>query len=325
LISVIIPTLNEEKTIEATLKSLINQDYNGKYEIVIVDSNSEDKTIEIVSNFLRKNVKLFLENENNISNARNMGVKNSKGEIIAFIDAGRIAPKNWLRKIEDSFKENSIGGVGGTFKSKDNLNLFEKFTFLDKIYRSGFKKKYVDVVCTGNAAFSKKVINEVGGFDKRFAKRGENSDFCYRVSKKYKILYRPDIFVYYKDSINLRKFIKEHFLNGFYHFSLYLRHKEKMLGDDYGRFSLIVQSLIFLISLFLTLINPYFILFFISAFIILNIKFLKLIDRKEKFLLLTALILQILRIFSWIIGAGFGFIKLISNTIFNYLIENKLV
>jgi glycosyltransferase involved in cell wall biosynthesis len=315
-VSVVIPIYNEEKTIEKTIRSLLHQNYRGKFEIIVVDSESTDKTVEIVKNFLKKSkkIKLFFIKDRNIAKARNVGIKNSRGEIIAFIDAGRIAPKNWMKKIVEILEDKNIEGVGGGFRllNKSNLNVFEKFTALDKIYRTESKRKYVDIVCTGNAAFRKKAITGIGGFDEKFAKRGENSDFCYRmVENNGKILASPDIFVYYNDSYDIKKFLKEHFLNGYYHLFLYLKHNKKMFGDDYKRNFLVAQCFVFLISLFLIITNPYFMIFFIFFFLILNINFFKFFAKKEKALFIPALLLQILRVFLWTLGAFFGFIELL--------------
>ena len=316
-VSIVIPTLNEEKTIAPTLRSLLNQDYDGKYEIIVVDGNSTDRTKKIVSSFIKKNknIKLFSETgKPNIARARNIGIKHAKGEIIAFIDAGRVAPRNWLRKIVDCFKRENIEGLGGGFKlPRKKLNAIEKFTGLDKIYRTNQQKKYTDIVCTGNAAFLKRTIKKVGGFDEQFDKRGENTDFCYKVNGK--ILFKPDIFVYYNDSYNLKKFIKEHFWNGFYYFLVCLKHKHKTLKDDYRKFSFVVQP--FFISLFFIflLFNSYLSLLVLLLFLLVNIKFLKFVSKHSKKMIVPSFFLQGVRMVLWIAG---GISSAVCTTIKSY-------
>ncbi len=315
-VSIIIPTFNEEKTIGHTLKSLIDQDYDGKYEILIVDGNSTDNTRNVISKFIKNkhNIKILSEKNDkpNIARARNIGIKNAKGDIIAFIDSGRIAPKNWLKKITDCFKDKTIVGVGGGFQLTDNLNTIEKFTALDKIYRTNLQKKYTDVVCTGNAAFRKKTIKDVHGFDEFFAKRGENTDFCYRICKKGKILCKPNIKTYYKDSFNINKFIREHILNGFYYFFICLKYRNKTLKDDYRKFSFIIQPFIislFLLSLFF---NPLFSIFLFTIFIFVNIRFIKFISKYDsKYIILPFIFLQLIRNISWILGVSWAILHTI--------------
>jgi len=325
LISVVVPTLNEEKTIEDTLKSLIGQIYRN-FEVIIVDSGSKDKTLEILKKYQRisKKIKLRKIKEKNIAKVRNIGVRCAKGSIIAFLDCGRIAPRDWLRKVKKSFNDKNIAGSGGTFRilRKSRYSLFELFTALDKIYRGGFKKQTVNIVCTGNAAFKKEIIDEVGGFDETFAKRGENSDFCYRVSEKYKILYDPSTYVYYKDSMNLKKFLREHFLNGFYHFLLYKKHPAMSLGDSYRKFHFIMQalSLFFVFLLFLiyfeNIYSMLFSLIFLTIlFFILNLDFLVFVfNRVGLKATLSFLPLIIIRPFVWTIGM---FHNILGKTIHN--------
>lgn len=206
------------------------------------------------------------------------------------------------------FKDKNISGVGGSFKISKDLKSIEKFIGLDKIYRTNQQKKYTDIVCTGNAAFRRQSIKEIGGFDKLFSKRGENTDLCYRL--KGKILFEPEIIVYYKDSYNIRKFIKEQILNSFYYLLVCFKHK-KMFKDDYRKFSFIIQP--FLIGLFLLSIpfNIYPSLFFFSLFLAANIKFLYFVSKYSKRMIILSIILQFTRTVLWIVGVIFGSIYLL--------------
>jgi len=71
-------------------------------EIIVVDGNSTDNTREIVSQYP---VKLLLEERHGLNAARNTGIKNSSGEIVAFTDADCIIPKDWISKIVDNFRD----------------------------------------------------------------------------------------------------------------------------------------------------------------------------------------------------------------------------
>ena len=92
-LSVIIPTINEARHIKTCLDSLLNQSYpKDKYEVLVVDSDSTDGTIDIVKACCSKhnNVTLIFEDKKSASAARNKGVEMAKGKIIAFIDADTI-------------------------------------------------------------------------------------------------------------------------------------------------------------------------------------------------------------------------------------------
>ena len=93
-VSVIVPVLNSEKTIERCITSLLDQDYPmDKYEIIFVDNGSTDHTLKILNNF-NKNIKILKEPIESSYRARNKGIMNTKGDIIAFTDSDCVADYN---------------------------------------------------------------------------------------------------------------------------------------------------------------------------------------------------------------------------------------
>lgn len=108
-ISVIVPALNEEKFLSRTLESLINQTYK-KFEVIIVDNNSFDKTQEIAKDY---GAKVILEYKKSSKSARQAGLDAANGEIAAFTTAGTILPHDWLEKIATEFENEHIVAYGG--------------------------------------------------------------------------------------------------------------------------------------------------------------------------------------------------------------------
>ncbi|MEN3015576.1 MAG: glycosyltransferase [bacterium] len=121
-ISVVIPAYNEEKYILNSLRSLVNQSLSSKirYEIVVVDNNSTDKTKERVEEFIQyfKNkkkldkslsnidIRIIEEKKQGVAYARQTGFSQSRGWIIATTDADCILPPLWIRTIYNIFKHN---------------------------------------------------------------------------------------------------------------------------------------------------------------------------------------------------------------------------
>ena len=85
LISVVVPVLNGEKYIQRCLTSLLNQTYPN-IEIVIIDNGSTDDSVNIIENNKDNRIRLLHENRKGVSYARNTGLKNVKGEFVAFVD-----------------------------------------------------------------------------------------------------------------------------------------------------------------------------------------------------------------------------------------------
>jgi len=82
------------------------------YEIIVVDNRSTDRTKEVVSEF--SHVRYVLEEKMGLSHARNRGIKESRGDVVAFIDDDAKADKSWLSRLVQVYKEEKDAGcVGG--------------------------------------------------------------------------------------------------------------------------------------------------------------------------------------------------------------------
>ncbi len=126
LVSVIIPSYNEEKVIKDCLGSIKRQAYSP-IEIIIVDDGSTDKTSQIIRNLkLEKfrshsrsgNLILLKQNHKGPGPARNLGAKNAKGEILVFVDSDMVFDKNFIKDLIEPIVD---GKSIGTF-SKNEMN-----------------------------------------------------------------------------------------------------------------------------------------------------------------------------------------------------------
>jgi glycosyltransferase involved in cell wall biosynthesis len=109
-VSVIVPTWNEEKYLQRCLKSLVNQSYRRRYEVIVVDGGSTDQTAAIAEKYADE---VLVENCHPAGAARNKGAEIAKGDVLAFIDADTVASDQWLQEIVRFFRSNP-GAVGVT-------------------------------------------------------------------------------------------------------------------------------------------------------------------------------------------------------------------
>ena len=226
-ISVIVPCRNEEKFISACLDSIIANDYpKDKIEILVVDGMSTDKTREIIKGYNQKYPFLkILDNLKVITPAAmNVGIKNSKGEIIIKMDAHSLYEKDYISKCVKHLKESGADNVGGVLKaipSKNSLtakaiaiSLSHFFGAGSSYFRTGTDKpKEVDTVAFG--CYWKKIFDKIGLFDERMAKI-EDLELNFRLRKAGgKIMLFPDIKAsYYPSSDNLKDFLRHNFIDG---------------------------------------------------------------------------------------------------------------
>lgn len=103
----VIPVYNAEKTIDECVQSLLALDYpQDKLEIITVDNNSTDNTKEILLSYP---IIYLLEKKKVSYAARNLGIRNAKGEIIAFTDSDCVVDAQWLSNIIPAFDNPRVG------------------------------------------------------------------------------------------------------------------------------------------------------------------------------------------------------------------------
>jgi glycosyltransferase involved in cell wall biosynthesis len=192
MISLVIPTLNEEKNIKESLLSLREQTYKD-FEIIIADGGSKDKTVEIARKYADK---VVVYKGSGISEAKNRGVREAKGEILVFTDADTKFENYWLERIAKHFEDKEVVAVGGPVKPLED-KFKHRFMFkLTTDYAARIMKLFnFNAFIGSNCAYRKKQFLKVGGFDEKI-KYLEDNELPNRVRKLGKVVFDPSIFVY---------------------------------------------------------------------------------------------------------------------------------
>lgn len=135
MFSIVIPAFNEEKLIAKCLQSLISQTTKKKFEVIIVDNNSTDKTAIIVRKFKKKlNIRIINCRKQGRGIARAVGFAKSKGEIIFSTDADTTLPPNWL---DDMLKQ-----LTGEYISVTGPNKISDCSFLINFLYNNFQPAF---------------------------------------------------------------------------------------------------------------------------------------------------------------------------------------
>ena len=109
--SIIIPTFNSAQNIKTNLDSIKSQTYKD-YQLVIIDNNSSDETIEIIKKYNFPNIKFLIERDNGIFDAINKGIELSDKEIISILHSDDFySDENVLQDIINAFQENDINDI----------------------------------------------------------------------------------------------------------------------------------------------------------------------------------------------------------------------
>lgn len=182
LVSVVIPTLNEEKYLPHCLLSLTKQTYKN-FEIIVSDGGSTDNTIQAAKSF---KAKIVIIPHSTITIARQKGVAEALGDIIVGADADTTYPPNHLEMIVSDFQKDqnivAVGG-GGEFESKPwwvHISWRAAYFIFGKIFQ------WLGVVVYApafNLSFKKNVFNKIGGYNTYLDFGGDELDMLARLKR----------------------------------------------------------------------------------------------------------------------------------------------
>ncbi len=115
--TVVVPAYNEEEFLGDCLDSLMKQDFDGDYEVIVVDNNSTDRTAEIAAS---RGVTVVREENPGVCWARQCGTAQASGEIVISTDADTIFDQAWLSRIDSNFRRDpSLVAVAGPCRFVD--------------------------------------------------------------------------------------------------------------------------------------------------------------------------------------------------------------
>lgn len=194
-ISLIICAHNEEKYISDCLTNAIKNSQGKFHEILVVDNASSDDTVKIAQTF--KEVKVISELSKGLTKARQKGLLEAKGDVLAYIDADTHMPVGWIDSLIKNFnKAEDVVCVSGPYVYYD-VNIFVKLSvrlywFLSRITTlfGGY------VVVGGNFAAKRESLIQIGGFDSSISFYGEDTDIARRLHKVGRIIFSSSMVMY---------------------------------------------------------------------------------------------------------------------------------
>ncbi|ROV60067.1 glycosyltransferase [Vibrio ponticus] len=184
-VSIVVITLNEEKRIGRLLNDLSKQTHQ-EFEVILVDSNSEDNTRQVAAAFEASLPKLTIHKmeTRGVSLGRNTGAAMAQYERILFLDADVRLESNFLANAISQLEEQQLE-VAGVYMGAKNLPLVHKLGY--GLFNLGlFITQYTFPTAVGACIFStKRVHNEIGGFDLAIT-LCEDCDYVKRASKTWR-------------------------------------------------------------------------------------------------------------------------------------------
>ncbi len=181
-VSVVVCAHNEEQRIGETLEVVSKLQYSD-YETIVVDDGSTDQTARIAE---RYNARVISTENRGLSNARNVGLQASTGEIVAYIDADAYPDSHWLQYLVATLLSGGHAGVGGPNILPENDGLIAECVAnapggpIHVLISDG----EAEHIPGCNMAFRKSLLEDVGGFDPQFRAAGDDVDLCWRLQER---------------------------------------------------------------------------------------------------------------------------------------------
>ncbi len=235
-VSIIVPVYNGEATIGHCIRSLLEIDYpRDRYEILVVDNNSTDNTATIIK---KHPVRYLMEDEIQSSYAaRNRGIREARGEILAFTDADVVVGRNWLTRALDCFQDGDVDIVAGEveivthdppsiWEACDRLNMFRN---QERCVQQGFG-------ITANLLVRREVFEDVGLFEEGLISAGDYEFGRRATGKGHSLVYCRDAKVCHPARSGLGALLKKARRLG------YGRAQLAMLGKGRAPYALLVRS-----------------------------------------------------------------------------------
>ncbi len=230
LVSLCVIAYNEEKVLNGLFRNIADQTYpHQDIEVVLVDSNSTDKTRSMMEDFKNTDYKFrrvsIVQNDKlRQASAWNCALCEATGDVIIRIDAHAQIPRDFIRRCVDNLEEGEDIVGGGRPNIVDNETPW-KLTLLaaeESLFGSSIaeyrrpteKKEYHDSLF--HAAYRREVFEKVGGFNESLG-RTEDNELHYRIRQAgYKMCSCPDIISFQHTRNTFRHMIKQKYGNGYW-------------------------------------------------------------------------------------------------------------
>jgi cellulose synthase/poly-beta-1,6-N-acetylglucosamine synthase-like glycosyltransferase len=200
LVTVLVPTRNEERSVAGCLRSILSQDH-AALEVIVLDGDSADATADVVRRIERRDarVRLVQHHLDGIPRSLNLGLADAHGRWIVRVDAHSRIAAGYVRRAVDHLREGRWGGVGGR---KDGVArtpagraivqaLGSRFGVGDSTYHYGTRSGTVDHIPFG--AYPTALVRELGGWNESLP-TNEDFELDYRIrSRGQDLLFDPSI------------------------------------------------------------------------------------------------------------------------------------
>jgi cellulose synthase/poly-beta-1,6-N-acetylglucosamine synthase-like glycosyltransferase len=168
-VSVIVPAYNEEASIAATVRSILDTDYPAPIEVIVVDDGSSDHTSQIVAGLNLPAVRLLRKTNGGKPSALNAGIGQARAEILVLVDGDTVFQRDTIGNLVGPLADPSIGAVSGNTKVANRGGILGRWQHIEYVIGFNLDRRMFDVLqCMPTipgaiGAFRRGALARVGG------------------------------------------------------------------------------------------------------------------------------------------------------------------
>jgi succinoglycan biosynthesis protein ExoA len=234
-VSVVMPVLNEERHLESAIRRVLDQDYPGELEVIIVVGPSSDRTWEIADALAAADTRIRVVDNPaaRTPSALNLGIGASQHKIIVRVDGHGELTDGYIRRAVELLDETGAANVGGVMDAQGTTP-FEEAVATAYATRLGLggsafhlaESPAAEAETVFLGVFRKDALIAVGGFDETMH-RAQDWELNYRLrTSGHKIWFSPELRVTYRPRSTLRALMKQMYETGKWRRELVRRHPE---------------------------------------------------------------------------------------------------
>lgn len=238
-VSVIVPAYNAAATIDKCIESLLAQQTEEPFEILIVDDGSSDDSAERAARHPK--VRVLRQQNGGASAARNLGAQEARGSVLCMIDADCEATPGWI----EAFARTLEGGADGAkgVLATDQREFMARFTQIE--YEDRYDRmspdRPINFIDTGSAAYRRETFLAAGGFDETI-REVEDQELSFRLARQGADLrFVPQAIVYHRHPVTLQSYVRRKFDTGIWKVAVMGIYPERMVSDSHTPPSLKAQ------------------------------------------------------------------------------------
>lgn len=213
--SFIVPVYNRPREIKELLDSFMELQFDGDYEILIIEDGSDETSKDIVDNYPTLPISYYFKENSGPGESRNYGMRIANGNYFIILDSDCLIPHNYLKVVDEFLKNDYYDCFGGADDAHSSFNSLQKainYVMTSFLTTGGIRGNKLSVSRfqprSFNMGLSRKAFNSTGGFSKIHP--GEDPDLSQRLIKYgFRTTFIPNASVFHKRRISWKKFYQQ--------------------------------------------------------------------------------------------------------------------